>query len=56
MAITTDQSFYILRYHKDAVTAALESGGAVDDDGIAEAFEVLNEIEEKYVPLNLYKF
>ena len=47
VAITTDASFYILRYNKDAVTAAMESGAAIEEDGIEEAFDVLHEIGER---------
>lgn len=50
VAITTDQSFFILRYNKDAVTAAVESGQSVEEDGIEEAFEVLHEVGERYLP------
>lgn len=48
MAITTDSSFFILKYNKDAVSAAAEAGASIEEDGVEEAFEVLHEIGEKY--------
>lgn len=47
VAIVADGSFYILKYNKDTVSAILESGGIIPDDGIDDAFEVLHEIPEK---------
>lgn len=43
VAITTDSSFYVLRYHADQVAAALASGVQLDEDGLEDAFELLYE-------------
>eukprot|EP00742_Colponemidia_sp_Colp-10_P004148 GILJ01004426.1.p1 GENE.GILJ01004426.1~~GILJ01004426.1.p1 ORF type:complete len:1009 (-),score=201.47 GILJ01004426.1:141-2768(-) len=47
--IAADDTFYILRYHREAVTAALESGKPLGEDGIEEAFELQYEISDKVV-------
>ena len=47
MAITADDSFYILRFDAAAYQAALESGVDMGDEGCEEAFEVIAEISEK---------
>eukprot|EP01113_Clastostelium_recurvatum_P004987 TRINITY_DN1220_c0_g1_i2.p1 TRINITY_DN1220_c0_g1~~TRINITY_DN1220_c0_g1_i2.p1 ORF type:complete len:965 (-),score=332.68 TRINITY_DN1220_c0_g1_i2:75-2969(-) len=47
LAIATDTGFFILKYNKDAVTEAFESGTPLPDDGIEEAFEVLHEVTER---------
>ena len=45
--ITTDDSYFILKYIQENVAAALENKDEmVDEDGIEEAFDVLGEIEE----------
>ena len=45
--ITTDESYFILKYVQENVTAALENKDEmVTEDGIEEAFDVLGEIEE----------
>eukprot|EP00798_Chlamydomonas_sp_ICE-L_P021129 gene21129-28016_t len=46
VAIVGEQSFYVLRYNADVVEAAMEEGGATDEDGIDDAFELLNEVSE----------
>ena len=45
--ITTDESYFILKYVPDNVVAALENKEEmVTEDGIEDAFDVLGEIEE----------
>ena len=45
--ITTDESYFILKYVAENVTAALENKDEmVTEDGIEDAFDVLGEIEE----------
>jgi coatomer subunit beta' len=46
VAIISDTSFYVLRYAPEAVAAFLESGEEPDEDGIEDAFELLNEVSE----------
>ncbi|KAJ8539274.1 hypothetical protein K7X08_013526 [Anisodus acutangulus] len=45
VAIASDTSFYILKYNRDVVH--LDSGRSVDEQGVEEAFELLNEINER---------
>ncbi|KAK4726607.1 hypothetical protein R3W88_031524 [Solanum pinnatisectum] len=47
VAIASDTSFYILKYNRDVVSAHLDSGKSVDEQGVEEAFELLNEINER---------
>eukprot|EP01025_Chloroclados_australasicus_P014962 TRINITY_DN17088_c0_g2_i2.p1 TRINITY_DN17088_c0_g2~~TRINITY_DN17088_c0_g2_i2.p1 ORF type:complete len:950 (-),score=124.80 TRINITY_DN17088_c0_g2_i2:478-2916(-) len=46
LAIVSDQSFYLLKFDADAVSAAIQSGVEIDQDGIEDAFDLLNEISE----------
>ena len=46
IAIATEESFYILKYDADAVTAALASGEEIDEEGIEDAFDLESEVEE----------
>ncbi|KAL6495891.1 hypothetical protein OROGR_030454 [Orobanche gracilis] len=47
VAIATDTSFYILKYNRDVVSAHLDSGRPVDEQGVEDAFELLYEINER---------
>jgi len=49
VAITAKDSFYVLRFDRDAYDAALERGLSPDlaDEGVEEAFEVVAEVPEK---------
>jgi coatomer subunit beta' len=46
VAIAAEDSFYVLRFDRDAYTEFLESGGELGDEGVEEAFEVVAEISE----------
>ncbi|PWZ03410.1 hypothetical protein BCV70DRAFT_184348 [Testicularia cyperi] len=46
VAIVCDDSFYILRFDRDAYAAYLDSGAEVEDDGVETAFEVVTEVSE----------
>ncbi len=46
VAILSESSFYVLRFDRDAVDAAFEAGTAIDEDGLEDAFELLNEVSE----------
>ncbi|XP_042049470.1 coatomer subunit beta'-2-like isoform X2 [Salvia splendens] len=46
VAIASDTSFYILKYN-DIVSAHLDSGRSVDEQGVEDAFELLYEINER---------
>ncbi|KAG8688968.1 hypothetical protein FRC11_004414, partial [Ceratobasidium sp. 423] len=45
VAITSDDSFYILKFDRDAYVAALEQG-PVGDEGVEDAFELIAEVPE----------
>lgn len=47
VCLTTDSSFYILKFNREVVEAFNESGGEVDEDGIDDAFELLSEVNER---------
>lgn len=49
VAIATQDSFYILRFDRDAYNAKLEEGTEITDEGVEEAFEVVAEIPDGYV-------
>jgi coatomer subunit beta' len=44
--ISTDESFFILKYDADNVAKALETREGITEDGIEDAFDVQSEIEE----------
>ncbi|KAF8888138.1 coatomer protein [Gymnopilus junonius] len=46
VAIASDDSYYILRFDRDAYNAKLEEGGEITDEGVEEAFEVVADISE----------
>ena len=49
VAICSEDSYYVLRFDRDAYNARLESGAEIDDEGVEEAFELVAEIPERYV-------
>ena len=49
VAITSGDSFYILRFDRDAYNAKLEEGVEVTDEGVEEAFDVVSEVSDKQV-------
>lgn len=46
VAIVCHDSFYILRFDRDAYAAYLDSGAEVEDEGVEDAFEVVTEVSE----------
>ncbi|XP_035010282.2 coatomer subunit beta'-like [Hippoglossus stenolepis] len=46
VCIATNESFFVLRYLPEKVSAALESKEAMAEDGVEDAFEVLGEVSE----------
>ena len=44
--LACEDSYFVLRYNKEAVAAAI-AGGQVGDEGIEEAFELLHELSDK---------
>lgn len=49
VAIAAEDSFFILRFDRDAYNAKLEEGAEIGDEGVEEAFEVIGEVSEKSV-------
>jgi coatomer subunit beta' len=49
VAITTEDSFYVLRFDRDAYNAEIERGTEITDEGVEEAFDVVSEVSEKWV-------
>ncbi|KAI3712040.1 hypothetical protein L1987_70589 [Smallanthus sonchifolius] len=47
VAITSDSSFYVLKYNRDVVSAHLDSGRPVDEQGVEDSFEILYEVDER---------
>jgi len=47
VAIAANESFYILRFDRDAYTAKVEAGADLGDEGVEEAFEIVTEVPEK---------
>ncbi|KAI0076912.1 coatomer beta [Panus rudis PR-1116 ss-1] len=46
VAICTEDSYYVLRFDRDAYTAKLEEGVEISDEGVEEAFDLVAEIPE----------
>ena len=51
VVIACEESFYVLKFNRQAFQAALDrSGGAIPgDEGVEDALELVNEIQEGYV-------
>lgn len=46
VAITSEDSFYVLRYDRESYNSKLDSGAAIGDEGVEEAFDLVAEISE----------
>jgi coatomer subunit beta' len=46
VAITAEDSFYILRFDRDAYNTKLEEGAEITDEGVEEAFEVVADVPD----------
>jgi coatomer subunit beta' len=47
VAITSEETFYILRFNRDAYNAKVDAGADLGDEGVEEAFEMVTEMPEK---------
>jgi coatomer subunit beta' len=47
VAIASGESFYILRFNRDAYIAKVDAGADLGDEGVEEAFEIVTEVSEK---------
>jgi len=46
VAIVAEDSFYILRFDRDAYNIKLEEGVEITDEGVEEAFDVVSEVPD----------
>ncbi|CAG8718134.1 1745_t:CDS:10, partial [Funneliformis mosseae] len=46
VTIACEDTFYVLRFNRQAYTQFLESGGEIGDEGVEQAFEFVTEIQE----------
>lgn len=46
VAISAEDSFYVLRFDRDAFQSFVDSGGDLGDEGVEEAFDVVTEVSE----------
>jgi len=46
--ITSEDSYYVLRFDRDAYNEKTEAGADLGDEGVEEAFDLVAEISEKY--------
>ena len=56
MAITSDDSFYILRFDRDAYNEKVEAGDEITDEGVEEAFDMVADVQDRFTFLVLYRF
>lgn len=47
VAIIAEDSFYILRFDRDAYNSKLEEGAEITDEGVEEAFDVVSEVPDR---------
>jgi coatomer subunit beta' len=52
VTLACEDTFYVLRFSREEYQAALQAGEA-DEDGVEAAFEVVTDVNERYVNLNL---
>ena len=48
VTITSEDSYYVLRFDRDAYNEKIEAGADLGDEGVEEAFDLVAEISEKY--------
>jgi len=54
VAIVSDDSFYILRFDRDAYNEKLEEGAEITDEGVEDAFDVVADVQDRYAVLVFY--
>ena len=47
VAIASEESFYVLRFDRDAYDTKLAEGVEISDEGVEEAFEVVADVQER---------
>ena len=46
MALACEETFYVLRFSREAYVAGVQAG-EVDEDGVEAAFEVITDVNER---------
>jgi coatomer subunit beta' len=61
VAVVSDDSYYILKFDRDAYNSKIEEGVEITDEGVEEAFDVVAEISDRcgvikrgFMPNNLH--
>ena len=49
VAVASEESFYILRFDRDAYTVKIEKGVEIGDEGVEEAFDLVAEVPDRFV-------
>ena len=47
VCLSTEDSFYVLRYNKEVVAAAMEGSEPIGEEGVEGAFDLVHEISEQ---------
>ena len=47
VAITAEDSFYVLRFDRDAYNIKVEEGAEITDEGVEEAIEFVAEVSKR---------
>jgi coatomer subunit beta' len=55
VAITSDDSFYILRFDRDAYNEKVEAGDEITDEGVEEAFDMVADVQDRFTFLVPYR-
>lgn len=55
VVITSEDSYYVLRFDRDAYNEKTEAGADLGDEGVEEAFDLVAEISEKYIAPSLHR-
>jgi len=56
VAITSDDSFYILRFDRDAYNEKVESVAEITDEGVEEAFDMVADVQDRFTFFVLHRF
>ena len=48
MTIISEESYYVLRFDRDAYNEKIEAGADLGDEGVEEAFDLVAEVSERY--------
>ena len=47
MTITSEDSYYVLKFDRDAYNEKIDAGVELGDEGVEEAFDLVAEVSEK---------